>query len=203
MVGPGRLAARRLAAPPYLASALAVPAHRDAARAEDRSGARPWERQPLARRTRAPPRAVRDRVRVGPRRCGAARVQPPRRGARGVVVGGGRVRTGHCPPARQLPDIDRRSRGGDVRRGPWGRIRPPPVASPPPEAPRLALARPPAARHTGRAALPSAIFPHALPAVAQNSWTPADHCSIAAAPLRAKPVTFVVIIPPLLGSPAT
>ena len=48
-----------------------------------------------------------------------------------------------------------------------GRTRPRPAGPRPPEEPPSAPARPLAARHTGRAALPSATFPHALPAVRQ------------------------------------
>ena len=79
----------------------------------------------------------------------------------------GRGRTDHSGPGRQPRDNDLRSHGEGVWLGHEGRIRPPPAGPRPPEEPLSAPARPLAARHTGRAALPSATFPHVLPAVRQ------------------------------------
>jgi hypothetical protein len=50
------------------------------------------------------------------------------------------------------------------------RTRPQLAGSHPLEEPLSALAPPLAARHTDRAALPSATFPHTLPAVCQIFW---------------------------------
>ena len=132
---------------------------------------RPAARPPLAPRTRAPSRAGHARGHADlDRQADGVLGRPLHRGVRGGVVFGDRARTGRCLPVRQLPDIDRRSRGGRVWRGPWGRIRPPPAEPPPPEEPPSARARPLVTRRTGRAALPSAIFPHTLPEFGQSSW---------------------------------
>jgi hypothetical protein len=82
------------------------------------------------------------------------------RGAVRLVADPGRTRSG---PDRQLRGSDRQFRGGDVWRGHEARIPRRRVAPRLLEVPPSARARPPAARHTGRAALPSATFPHSLP----------------------------------------
>jgi hypothetical protein len=187
----------RAALPSQVEAVAAPQGHQDAVLAARPMAARAPALPALASRTRAPAHAGHGRGHVHQGRLvDGVLGRPPRRGVRGGAVCGGRARTGHCLPVRQLPDIDRRSRGGRVWRGPWGRIQPPPAEPPPPEEPPSARARPPATRRTGRAALPSAIFPHTLPAFGQRFLALSAQCSIAAAPPRAKPVTFNVIVPP-------
>lgn len=89
------------------------------------------------------------------------------RGVRGAALDADRGRIDRSDPDHQLQDTDRRSRGGDVWLDPSAQTRPPPVGPRLPGGPPSAPARPLAARHIGRAALPSATFPHTLPAVRQ------------------------------------
>jgi hypothetical protein len=116
---------------------------------------------------------------------GGVRGRSPPHGVPGAAHGAGRDRS-RWNPDRPLRDSDRRSHGADVRRGLGERIRPPPGGPRPPGEPPSAQARPPAARHIDRAALPSAIYPHALP-VARNVSSlnrPAQHSGDSANGLR-------------------
>ena len=96
--------------------------------------------------------------------AGAVRGQARRRDVRDVVRVDGRDRMRRSDPDRQFRGNGRQFRGGDGWRDPEVRTRPRPAGLLPPGALPSARARPPAARHTGRATLPSAIFPHTLPA---------------------------------------
>jgi hypothetical protein len=91
------------------------------------------------------------------------------RDVRGVEHDAGLDRTDRSDPDRQLQDIDRHFRGGGEWLDRGVRTRPRLAGPHPLEEPPSAPARPLAARHTGRAALPSATFPHHLPAVRQIS----------------------------------
>jgi hypothetical protein len=131
---------------------------------------RPRHRRLLALRTRAQTR-VRGHALAGHRHlhwpADAVRGRVHRLDARDAAhpaVGRGRS---HSNPDRRIRDNDQLSRGGGVWRDPWARTPLQRVEPRPPGAPLSAQARPPAARHTGRAALPSATFPHTLPADAQ------------------------------------
>ena len=73
-------------------------------------------------------------------------------------------------PNHRLRGSGLRFHGADARHGPVARIRRQPAGLRPPGGPPSARARPPAALHTGRAALPSAIFPHTLPANPEICW---------------------------------
>jgi len=120
---------------------------------------------------------------------GGVRDRSLHRGAHGEARADGRGQTDRSHRDRQPRDTDRHSRGAGVRRDRAEPIRPPRVGLPPPEGPPLARARPPAARHTGRATLPSAIYPHTLP-VARKVSSPNGPNRIAALPRRATPESF-------------
>jgi hypothetical protein len=111
------------------------------------------------------------------------------RGARaGARPCGDRVRTVRSDPGRRPRDIDLRSRDeSGLLLGHGARTQPPPAGLHPPGGPPSAQARPLAARHTGRAALPSATFPLVLPAVRQIP-EPLGAAQPTAIPRRAQPV---------------
>ena len=147
------------AADPSDPAALALAGHRLAVQ--------PTDHRVLVQRTRARIRAHGHDHADRPSRGGVAHGRAPHRDARGGGhrdVGHDRNRSG---PGRQLRDTDRRILDGDVWHDRGARTPPPPTGLRPPGVPQLARARPPAARHTGRAALPSATFPHSLPADCQ------------------------------------
>ena len=98
------------------------------------------------------------------------RARALRRDARDVADAADPDRTDRSDRGHQLRDIDRHFRGGGGWLDRGVRIRPQLAGPHPPEEPPSAPARPLAARRTGRAALPSATFPHHLPAVRQISW---------------------------------
>ena len=128
------------------------------------------DRRPVrsAQQTRARIRRVDLDLGPGHRRhplVGDARVPTLRHGARGAGRGDDHDRS---RPGRQSRDIGQRFRGEGAWRGRVAPTRRPPAAFPLLEAPPSAPARPLAARRTGRAALPSATFPHTLPANRQN-----------------------------------
>jgi hypothetical protein len=140
------------------------------------------------RRTRVRTRPVvhdHDRVRRRGRRCRPEKRHPVGVGRRGrllrrgaLVAGrpcGDRDRTGHSDPGHRPRDNDLHFRGESAWLARAGRIQPRPAGFHPPGAPLSAQARPPAARRTGRAALPSATFPHVLPAVRQIPGPSAQH----------------------------
>jgi len=98
---------------------------------------------------------------------GAVHAPALHHGARAAAPDADRGQTDRSDPGRQPLNSDRHFHGGDVWLDPAGQTRPPPVGPRLPGEPPSALARPLAARHIGRAALPSATFPHTLPAVRQ------------------------------------
>jgi hypothetical protein len=99
---------------------------------------------------------------------GVRRVQARHRDARGAGRPcDDRGRTARSDPGRLLRDSDLHSRAESVWLVRAGLIRQQPAGPHLPEGPPSAPARPPATRHTGRAALPSATLPHVLPAVRQ------------------------------------
>jgi len=99
---------------------------------------------------------------------GVRRVQALHRDARGAGRPcDDRGRTARSDPGRLLRDSDLHSRAESVWLVRAGPIRQQPAGPHLPEGPPSAPARPPATRHTGRAALPSATLPHVLPAVRQ------------------------------------
>ena len=91
-----------------------------------------------------------------------ARARSPHRGARGAVHVGDRDQC-RCCPGRPLRGSDRHFRGVGAQPAPWEQIQPPPTALLPPGEPPSAPAQPLAAPQIGRAALPSATYPHTLP----------------------------------------
>jgi hypothetical protein len=162
------LAARLASAPPCLVAPVGVPSiPPDVARA-----ARQCDRQPLrlarSERSRAPSRA-RGRVRAVRRHRWGDGVhdRARRRGVRVEALGGGHGQTVRWDRDRQLPGIDRPTHGEGGWRDPGGLTRPPRAGLRLPEEPPSAQVPPLAARRTGRAALPSATFPHTLPADVQ------------------------------------